>query len=72
MPELPDLEDYRAALRDRMVGAEILRVDVVSPSLLRTYDPLIGALVGGRITAIERLGKRLVWQLEPAVSAAEP
>jgi formamidopyrimidine-DNA glycosylase len=63
VPELPDLEDYLAALRVRMTGAAITRVQVVGVSLLRTYDPPIEAIVGARIEAIERLGKRLVWRL---------
>jgi formamidopyrimidine-DNA glycosylase len=71
VPELPDLEDYLAALRVRMVDATLTRVQVVGVSLLRTYDPPIDAIVGTRVAAIERLGKRLVWELEHP-DATEP
>lgn len=63
MPELPDLEDYLAAMRARMVGATITDVRIAGINLLRTYDPPIDALVGRRVTALHRLGKRLVWEV---------
>jgi len=64
VPELPDLEDYLAALRTRMLGTTVTRVRIVGVSLLRTYDPPIDAAIGTRVVAVERLGKRLVWELE--------
>jgi formamidopyrimidine-DNA glycosylase len=64
MPELPDLEDYLAALRPRVVDASIDRVRIRSFSLLRTYDPPIEALEGRRVVAVRRLGKRLVFTVE--------
>jgi formamidopyrimidine-DNA glycosylase len=64
VPELPDLEDYLAALRTRMVDATVRRVQVTGVSLLRTYDPPIDALVGTRVAVIERIGKRLVWEFD--------
>jgi formamidopyrimidine-DNA glycosylase len=64
MPELPDLEDYLAALRPRVVDAGIDRVRIRSFSLLRTYDPPIEALEGRRVVAVRRLGKRLVFSVE--------
>lgn len=63
MPELPDLEDYLAAMRVRMVGATITRVRVTGISLLRTYDPPVERLVGRRVTGLHRCGKRLVWEV---------
>lgn len=66
MPELPDLEDYLAAMRVRMVDATITTVRIAGVSLLRTYDPPIDALVGRRVTDLRRLGKRLVWEVRPA------
>lgn len=65
MPELPDLEDYLAAMRPRMVEATVLRVQVAGISLLRTYDPPIDAMVGARVTDLRRLGKRIVVALDP-------
>jgi len=64
MPELPDLEDYRAALEPRVVGASVQAVRVTGVSLLRTYDPLIDALRGREILGVRRLGKRLVFAVE--------
>ena len=72
MPELPDLEDYLAALRVRMLDATVLRVRVSGVSLLRTYDPPVDGLVGRRIVGIERLGKRLVWELSPPADEVDP
>ncbi len=63
MPELPDLEDYLAAMRVRMVGATINRVRIAGISLLRTYDPPVDGLVGRRVTDLHRCGKRLVWEV---------
>jgi formamidopyrimidine-DNA glycosylase len=64
MPELPDLEDYLAALRPRLLDATLVRTRVVGISLLRTYDPPLDATHGRRITGLRRLGKRLVVELE--------
>ncbi len=69
MPELPDLEDYRAALEPRVVGATVQDVRIAGVSLLRTYDPPIEALVGRRILAVRRRGKRLVFALEDELFA---
>ena len=69
MPELPDLEDYRAALEPRVVGAAVQDVRIAGVSLLRTYDPPIEALTGRRILAVRRLGKRLVFALEDELLA---
>ncbi len=72
MPELPDLEDYLAALRPRMQEATVTRVQVTGVSLLRTYDPPIDGLIGSRIEGIDRIGKRLVWQLSVPDGEPEP
>ncbi|MCA1784012.1 MAG: Fpg/Nei family DNA glycosylase [Intrasporangiaceae bacterium] len=77
VPELPDLEDYLAAMRVRMVGATITRVRVAGISLLRTYDPPLEGLVGRRVTDLHRAGKRLVWEVRTgrggdAASRGEP
>jgi formamidopyrimidine-DNA glycosylase len=66
MPELPDLEDYLAALRPRLLDATLVRSRVVGISLLRTYDPPLDATHGRRITGLRRLGKRLVVEVEPS------
>jgi formamidopyrimidine-DNA glycosylase len=64
MPELPEIELYLYALRPRIQGKVIEGVRVQSPSLLRTYEPPLSTLGGKRVLGLERLGKRVVWELE--------
>jgi formamidopyrimidine-DNA glycosylase len=66
MPELPDLEDYLAALRPRLLDATLVASRVVGISLLRTYDPPLETAHGQRIVGLRRLGKRIVVALDPA------
>jgi formamidopyrimidine-DNA glycosylase len=61
VPELPDVEDYRAALSARVVGATLLGTRVRGISLLKSYDPALEALHGRVCTEVRRLGKRLVF-----------
>ena len=60
MPELPDVELYLSALRPRVVGKVLNRVRVVSPFVVRTFDPPVDALEGNPAERVERLGKRIV------------
>jgi len=64
MPELPDVELYRHALRSRVVDRVLERVRLASPFLLRSVDPSIAAVEGKRVLDVRRLGKRLVFVLE--------
>lgn len=64
MPELPDITVYIEALRARVAGEVLERVQVVSPFLLRTYDPPLEYLEGRRVCGFERLGKRIVWRFD--------
>ncbi|MBW2210064.1 MAG: formamidopyrimidine-DNA glycosylase [Deltaproteobacteria bacterium] len=64
MPELPDIELYRHALRSRVVGKVLERVRLASPFVLRSVDPPIGAVEGKRVLDVRRLGKRIVLVLE--------
>jgi formamidopyrimidine-DNA glycosylase len=64
MPELPDIEAYRAALAQRVVGQRLERVRLQSVSLLRTVDPPLAELAGLACTGVRRLGKRVVLALE--------
>jgi formamidopyrimidine-DNA glycosylase len=64
LPELPDLEAYRHALRRRVEGQPVERVAVAHPFVLRTAVPPLDAIVGRRIVGVRRLGKRLVLALE--------
>jgi formamidopyrimidine-DNA glycosylase len=59
MPELPDIELYIDALRDRILGRSLNRTAVRSPFLLRTAEPPLAAAEGAKVVALERLGKRI-------------
>jgi formamidopyrimidine-DNA glycosylase len=72
VPELPDIEDYLAALRPRMVGGVLERVRIRGFSLLKTYDPPISAVEGRTVTGLRRLGKRIVFELAAADDQPEP
>jgi formamidopyrimidine-DNA glycosylase len=60
MPELPDITIYVEALRARVAGHVLERVQIVSPFLLRTFDPPIEELLGERVVDVRRQGKRVV------------
>jgi formamidopyrimidine-DNA glycosylase len=64
MPELPDIVVYIEALEKRILGRRLDRVRVVSPFLLRTYDPPLSAVDGSKVRGLRRLGKRIVFELE--------
>lgn len=64
MPELPEIELYLHALRDRLLGQPLERIRIVTPSLLKTFDPAPAMLQGRRMTGLRRLGKRIVLDFE--------
>ena len=64
MPELPDILLYLHALRPRVVGQRIAAVRLVSPFLLRSIDPPLTSVEGRLVTGLDRLGKRVVFELE--------
>jgi formamidopyrimidine-DNA glycosylase len=64
MPELPDVELYLHALRQRIAGAPVDRVRIGNPFIVRTFDPPISAIEGLRVAGLSRLGKRLVFSLD--------
>ena len=64
MPELPEIEAYIAALEPRIVDQAVTGIRISSFSLLKTYDPPIEAAVGGTVTSLARLGKRIVFNLD--------
>ena len=64
MPELPEIEAYNHALRPRIVGHKLVDVRVRSVSLLRTYDPPPTDLAGHRVVGVDRMGKRIVIELD--------
>ena len=64
LPELPDITVYVEALRDRLIGHELLGARLGSPFILRTVDPPLSALIGRRVSEVERMGKRIVLALD--------
>jgi formamidopyrimidine-DNA glycosylase len=65
MPELPDIVVYLEALERRVLGEAVTGVRIASPSVLRTYDPPYDAPVGRTVTGLRRVGKRLVFEMDP-------
>jgi formamidopyrimidine-DNA glycosylase len=59
MPELPDITAYITALEARIVGRMLERVVIISPFLLRTYDPPLSSTEGRTVTRLRRIGKRI-------------
>ena len=64
MPELPDVVVYVERLRAMLEGAQLQNVRNRSPSLLRTAEPPLAAAFGRKTLGFERLGKRIVTELE--------
>ena len=59
MPELPDITAYITAIEARIVGRMLKRVAIISPFLLRTYDPPLSSAEGRTVTSLRRIGKRI-------------
>jgi formamidopyrimidine-DNA glycosylase len=66
MPELPDVELYREALAQRVVGWPLVRVVLKNPFVLRTAVPPLSAVEGRVVRDVRRLGKRLVFAFDDA------
>ncbi len=64
MPELPDVTIYVEALRARILGAPLSRLRIISPFVLRTFEPPVEAIAGQQVQSVERLGKRIVLALD--------
>lgn len=59
MPELPDITVYLECLERRIVGETLERTRIVSPFLLRTFEPPIDTIHGRRVQRLRRIGKRI-------------
>jgi formamidopyrimidine-DNA glycosylase len=60
MPELPDITVYLEALHDRTHGHRLEHSRIVSPFLLRSFEPRLEEAHGQRVVALARVGKRIV------------
>jgi formamidopyrimidine-DNA glycosylase len=56
---LPDVEIYVEALTRHIVGQRLERVNLLSPFVLRSYDPPLEAIFGATPRTVRRVGKRL-------------
>ncbi|MGO9009871.1 MAG: Fpg/Nei family DNA glycosylase [Bryobacteraceae bacterium] len=59
MPELPDVEVYVEALRDRVAGHRLERIVVRNPFLLRSTAPPLDLAEGRQVSEVRRVGKRI-------------
>ena len=64
MPELPDVTLYVESLAARVIGTPLERLRVASPFVLRSVEVPVGEVEGRRVTAVSRLGKRIVLALD--------
>ena len=64
MPELPDITIYIEALRRRIAGRVLQRIQIASPFLVRTATPPISNAEGKQVVELRRLGKRICIGLE--------
>jgi len=61
VPELPDIASYLVALKQRIVGQRLEKVQIRSPFLVRTVEPDVFSLQGETVLDVSRIGKRIVW-----------
>ena len=59
MPEYPDITVYIEALEKRILGHTLELVQITSPFLLRTASPPIESVIGRKVVALRRIGKRI-------------
>ena len=64
MPELPDIEAYLFALRERVLGQTLEEVRVGGSFFLRTVVPALASANGRRVVELRRVGKRVAIGLE--------
>jgi formamidopyrimidine-DNA glycosylase len=64
MPELPDITVYLEALDQRVVGKKLTRIRLENIFVLRTALPPVDSLVGKKVVALRRLGKRIAFGFE--------
>jgi len=59
VPELPDVVVYIEALENRILGHVLNRAEIRGPFLLRTANPPLETIEGGRVSELRRIGKRI-------------
>ncbi len=66
MPELPDVVVYVEALARHAGGQQLERLNLLSPFVLRSVDPPVTTLLGRTVSAVRRVGKRIVLAFGPS------
>ena len=64
MPELPDVTVYVDRIRAIFGKQRLTELQVVSPLVLRTYDPPAAEFRGKELVSASRVGKRIVLEFE--------
>ncbi len=64
MPELPDIVVYLECLEKRVLGQPLERARVVSPFLVRSFEPPLKVIERKPVRGLRRLGKRLVFAFD--------
>jgi formamidopyrimidine-DNA glycosylase len=64
MPELPDITIYIEALQARLLNQPLQKIRLANPFLLRSFEPPIRTAEGKKVIGFQRLGKRIVCELE--------
>jgi formamidopyrimidine-DNA glycosylase len=66
MPEYPDIVVYIERLSALIQGQQLIKIRIVNPFFVRTFEPSIGSLSGRKVLNIERMGKRIVFEFDDA------
>src|SRR3989344_2049285 len=70
MPELPEVETIRSDLREKIIGKKIIAVEIREKKIAKPDSRTLNeTLLGNRFTAIERIGKLLIFHLKRAAPA---
>ncbi|MDQ1174358.1 formamidopyrimidine-DNA glycosylase [Microbacterium testaceum] len=64
MPEAPEVEALALFLRERLIGHEVVGVDLVEGRALKTRARPLAELIGRRVTAVTRFGKHIDLDLD--------
>jgi formamidopyrimidine-DNA glycosylase len=64
VPELPDITVYVESLAAKLRGDRLERLRVLNPFVLRTAVPPVSEIEGRGVVGVERLGKRVVIELD--------
>ena len=64
MPEYPDISVYIDAIQTRVLGHSLRGLQLNNPFLLRTVEPTVDRFIGATLSAISRMGKRIVLEFQ--------